>query len=75
MEIFKDWFNGIIVAVLTAVSIFIYNNYLHPLILGIIQSAPTLRGSWLGYDIDKDGNEIRTSKMEIKQIGTKIMHQ
>ena len=72
MEIFKDWFNGIVVAALTALSIFMYKNYIHPFILGIIQSAPDLRGSWLGYDLDKDGKEIRTSKMEIKQIGTKI---
>jgi hypothetical protein len=72
MEIFTDWLNGIAVAVLTAVTLFIYQNYLHPLLLGIIQSAPNLRGTWLGYDLDKDGKEIRTSMMEIKQIGTKI---
>ena len=72
MEILSNWFNEIAVIILTAVSIFVYKNYLQPFILGIIQNAPILRGSWIGFDIDKDGNEARTSKMEIKQIGTKI---
>jgi hypothetical protein len=72
MEIINSWYNEIAVAVLTAVSLFIYKNYLYPFFLGIIQSAPNLRGNWMGYDIDKNGKEIRTSMMEIKQIGTKI---
>jgi len=72
MDIFKDWLNEIIIAVLTAISIFVFTKYLHPFILGVLQRTPSLTGTWDGYDIGEDGSEQLKSRMEVKQLGTNI---
>jgi hypothetical protein len=72
MDFIKDWLNEIIFATLTAIAIFVFNKYLHPFILGVLQKTPDLTGTWDGYDISDNGTEQQKSRMEIKQLGTNI---
>lgn len=72
MNILKDWLDGIVIAAVTALAIFIYQNYLHPFILGVLQRTPDLSGEWNSYDIDDNGTEIPKGKMNIKQIGNMV---
>ncbi|MBC7873991.1 MAG: hypothetical protein H7Y01_08345 [Ferruginibacter sp.] len=71
MNLIKEWLNGIIIAAVTALAIFIFKNYLHPFILGILQRTPNLSGVWDSFDIE-NGEEIPKGRMEIRQIGNLV---
>ena len=72
MEIIKECITGAIVAVLTTIFIFLFQNYIHPFVLGIVQRAPNISGVWNGFNIDKQAEEFPYGKMIIKQVGSSI---
>lgn len=72
LEIIKGLTSEIIIVSLTAVSIFLFNNYFHPFILGVFLRTPDLSGVWNGYDIDEQGSDKQTSRMTIRQIGSRV---
>jgi len=72
MEIIKELTTEILVAILIAVSIFIFNKFLRPFTLGVLQRTPDVTGAWTGFDINEHGQEQQLSRMEIRQLGTNI---
>jgi len=72
MEIINACITEVIVAILTAIFVFLFQKYIKPFALGIIQSAPNIAGVWDGADINELGEECLNSKMTIKQIGSRI---
>ncbi len=69
---FNNWVNDLLVAATASIFIYFFTKYIHPFVLGLLQRTPNLTGIWEGYDLNEAGNEIRNSRMEIKQIGTNI---
>src|SRR5690606_24244141 len=72
MEIIQEWTKEILIAVLTAVLIYIFKRFIHPFVLGVLQRTPDIEGIWNGFDILENGQEQQRSRMEIKQLGTNI---
>jgi hypothetical protein len=71
MGIIKGWLDEIIIVAATAVLVWLFKNYIHPFILGVLQRTPNLSGDWNSYDVE-NGVEIPKGRMEIRQIGNLI---
>ena len=72
MNFFNELLISIFVAIITAIAIYVFRKFIHPLILSRLQNTPNLAGNWLGYDIQPGGVELQDSRMTIRQIGTNI---
>ena len=72
MDFLQDWVEDLLVAAVTGIFIYILKEFIYPFVLGILQRTPNLSGRWDGFNLDENGNEIQTSSMEIKQLGTNI---
>jgi hypothetical protein len=72
MDFLKNWVDDLLVAAATGAFIYVWKEFIHPYVLGILQRTPNLSGRWEGFNFDEKGNENQTSMMEIKQLGTNI---
>ena len=67
-DVIRGWFDEIVIAGVTAILVWLFRNYLHPYILGVLQRTPDLSGNWESFDIE-NGVEVLKGRMQIKQIG------
>ena len=72
MNFLTDWVLNVLIAVLTAISIYLFTRYIHPFFLGVVQRTPDLSGHWKGFHVLETGNEEQVIRMHIRQIGTNV---
>jgi len=62
---------GVSASLIGGLILWLFTDYLIPLLKGNLINVPNISGKWEGYDIVDDA-EVQTSTFTIKQVGTKI---
>lgn len=68
-------FIGVIGSIIAWILIELFSKLIIPYFQGLFNETPNIAGRWNGIETDINGNEIHKSRLEVKQIGTRITAQ